>query len=168
MPTRFKGDHNFQGDRNVQSGNDVISGNRFIFNIDGPSISMLLGFFMILCSAALIYLIMAHGSLVTIIVITLFIGTVIGLAIVGVCFVIRSVSATRTQLRVDRAQEEWSRVVYPLGSHVVLRDMTARTLTVHNARDVVENRHFAEPHALPAQAESLMPSFDDLTFEKER
>lgn len=169
MPGKFKGDHSFQGDNNMQSGNELASGNHFIFNMNGTPMVMLMGFCLVLAGAAIVWLILSHAGLVEIVVIGGF--AVIALAGVGtiitimICMVFRNISSTRAQLAQDKYRELWARTVYPVGAHVVIADPTTRQLTVHNARDIQEVKHYQDTAQLPAQAATAnqpMPSMYEL------
>ena len=92
-----------------------------------------------------------------------FFGILAGVTLI-VSMTVRHVSVTKAQFHIDRNNEDWSRIAYPVGAHTILKNPYTRELSVHNASVVTENRHYNPgQYQLPQDAESLMPSLYDLS-----
>jgi hypothetical protein len=166
MPHKYN--KSFSGNENTNANNELASHNRFIFQFDGAAIAMVVGFCIILVTAALVYLIVSHAGLVIFMVVVGFSVLVVAAILAGVAIMasmtIRHISVTKAQFQIDRASEDWSRIAHPVGAHIVMKDPYTRQLSVHNASVVTENRHYnPEQYQIAQDAESLMPSLYDLT-----
>jgi hypothetical protein len=161
MPSKYRKD--VKGDHNVAS--ELASHNQVIVDF-GAGGMIAVCFVLLLVSAALIWLVVAHAALVTLVVIVLFVLFVLGAIAVGALYVARQFSETRAQLAEDKHRELWSQTVYAVGDgHIVVRNPATRELSVHSVRDVQEVRHFNDRPQLTEVAESLdsgMPPATDL------
>ncbi len=131
---------NVKGDSN--QANEVGSFNRVYVDINGAGVVVAVCFVALLISAAIIWMIVARGGLLTFLIQAAFIGLFLGAGVIGVCFIARYISGTRRQLNSDKAAEAWEKLLHYTDSHVVLMDPRTQTFRIENARDIQEVRHF--------------------------
>lgn len=169
----IKGDHSFQGDSNVSSGNEVGSGNQFNLILGNSSGVVVVLLFAGILISVIVYMAVAHGSLLSWLVSAAFIllicvGTICALILI-ICRTGITVSNTLTAHKINTQRLWWSEVVHQLPSgQVAAYDRETRKVEVHSVRDIQEHRNYQLPPHSVVESNNIpddrFPSSTDLTY----
>lgn len=136
-----------KGDNNVAS--EIGAHNRIIIDTGGAGVIIFALFFIAAAVAVVVFLWIAYHALLVVMVLIVATGTVLFALILGGSYIVRHVSDTSAQVKVNQSHVEWSKIIYETESLVAHLDRRSQTVNIHNARDIQEVRHFNDK---PVQA----------------
>lgn len=134
---------------NNNEANEVGSFNRIIIDTSGAGVIILALFFIAAAVAIVVFLWIAYHVLLVVMILIVATGTVLFALLLGGSHIVRHISDTSAQVKVNQSQVEWSKIIYTTENLVAHLDRRSQTVNIHNARDIQEVRHFNDK---PAQA----------------
>lgn len=136
-----------KGDNNQAS--EQFAHNRIFVDFNGAGVVMLAGFVIVLVSAAVAWMILRNGSLLSILIILSFLALFIGAGIVGTCFLVVRISDMLTRVRVNKILSQ----VVVSGEVVAYRDGDQ-----WNHLSAEHERAKVIPQVLPKEEQDPLPS----------